>query len=164
MSFANFHYKHCTFFLLSVSFFLQQYWLVIFRHCPSKIKSSHISRSLLSILDNLDALVSVVSILSLISISPSLFSMHLWTVPSTPIAIDITVTNSYFSFISPLWSTGTAISSRQGSFFLLDNTSSCLPAEVRLSACTSKYQRILSVLFSSIDPGLCIQPFGFLFV
>ena len=124
-------------------------------------------QTLLSILIDLNnAVVWVVSICSLISKSSNPCNNLLVILSSTPITTDTAVTfmshslffssptkSWYLSLISisfclTQWSTGTSKSGSTGSFFFLflfASTTSGRLAEIRLSVCISKYQRILCV-------------------
>ena len=110
--------------------------LVVLYWSLTESKSSHVSRTLLSILADLNnAVVWMVSTCSLISKSSSPCTNYLVTIPSAPITISITVTFMFHSFFSSLarcryvslfslpfsfslWSVGTAESGiRQVPFF-----------------------------------------------
>ena len=101
------------------------------------------------------------------------FNKHLGIVPNALITISITITNICHSFWHSL------ARCKYSSFFFLScfrSSSLCgwpgyqnslfscyffslflaFPAEIRWSVCFAKHQRIVYVLFSRPDPGLCI--------
>ena len=123
----------------------------------SDSNSPQVSRTRLSILADLNnAVVWILSTCPLISKSSNPFTNFLWFVPSAPTTIGITITfmcDFFFSslgrskylylfslsFISPLWSFGTAKPTiRQVLFFLLlIITRSCRLTETRWLVCIS---------------------------
>ena len=133
--------------------------------CPSDSKSSLRYRTLLTILADLnnDA-VWMVSICPAISNSSNLLSKPLWTVPSAPITIGITVTHmfqvlislfTFFQFYSVV-SLDSKVDNFAHFLFLMIIIRSGLLAEIRWSVCISKSHRSLCVSFSKTAAGLCI--------
>ena len=137
----------------------------------SDIKSSYVSRTLLSILViHNNAVVWMVSSRPPTSKSFSPYNTPLTIVPNAPITIGITVICMFHRFFKSLtrsrylfflhsfsfiqWSAGTAKSTiLQLLFFLLISIRSGL---LRWSVCMSKSHRILCVLCSRTGTGLCI--------
>ena len=123
----------------------------------------------LSLLSSLAA-VWMVTTHPLISKSSSPYTNPLVTVPNTPVTIGITITfmfHSFFrsrnlslfspSFSSTLSSAETAKSSIWlVLFFFLTITRTGHLAEIRWSISISKFKRILCILFSKMESGLCI--------
>ena len=146
---------------------------MVFHWSLSDSKIPQVSRTLLSILADFNhSLVWMVSTRPLISKSSSPCINPLVTVPSTPTTIDITVTFMFHSFFSslarsrhlslfvflqfyPVVSRNGKVHNSAG-FFLLTITWSGRLAEIRLSICISKSQKILCISFFSTDSGLCI--------
>ena len=158
--------------------FSHQHWLVDFNWKLTERKFLQVSRTRLGILTNLsNALVWMISILYLIPNFSGLFSKILGTVPSAVSTIGITVTlmfHNFFSFLArtkylsifsfpfifTLWSAGMAKFLRWQVLFCIGQIFWPVFGD---RFYISKSRRILCVLFSWTDSGLCINHLFILF-